>query len=211
MRFLSLLVFGLVSVSAQANYPCFGDLCVGDRAVNVSRNNRIVSVIAIQPNATFSVRFEDTGAVGHGWQQIDLAPMKGCAFDLCVGQSVYNRYNNRYALIVAIQFGGRYVLQYSDTGALGNGWDRHDLVIQGQNPNPAPFCPPGTVWDPVLQRCVSLVTPPRNWVCSVPNQFGQIFTAVSPNRDFAARQALIQCSNASAGYVCRASDVRCRL
>lgn len=211
MKFFSLLVLGLLSASAEANFSCLGNICVGDHVVNVSSNNRLADVVAIQPNATFSLRFYDNGGIGHGWQQIDLAPTKGCAYDLCVGQRVFNRYNNRYATVYAIQFGPRFVLLYEDTRTLGNGWDRNDLIPQ--EGSATPVCPPGTVWDPALQRCVSVVTPPppqpHRWVCSVPNQYGRVFTAISNNRDLAARQALINCSNASGGYVCRGSDVRC--
>lgn len=73
---------------------------------------------------------------------------------------------------------------------------------------PVGHCPAaGTVWDARLQRCVSVVTPPRpvGVTCTIHG-----FSATSTNIDFARREALRQCAAASRGYVCAGSQVVCR-
>ncbi len=56
---------------------CSQGLCVGDRAYNLQRSNRMVTIIAIEADGNFVLRFEDTMAVGGNWSFNDLAPMQG--------------------------------------------------------------------------------------------------------------------------------------
>lgn len=129
-----LMVFGGISAAmADGYYPggqCLNGYCVGERAINISRDNRYVAIIAIANDGTFALRYEDTNAIGTGWSYTDLAKLSGCSRDLCVGAEAVNvSRDNRLVAIEAIDAFGKYVLRYQDTRALGKGWDRSDLAV----------------------------------------------------------------------------------
>lgn len=95
------------------------------------------------------------------------------------------------------------------------GWSTSRIVCMinagAPMPNPGPHpvpnaCPPGTVWDASLARCVSVYTPPapRPVTCRIYH-----FTATSLDRTVAIKNILQKCAISSGGYVCRAQDVRC--
>lgn len=198
---------------------CQADLCVGYPAMNIDRNYRAVTVHAIHYNGKYVLRFADTGGVGGNWGREDLAVAWGCVGGLCVNDTVFNRTNNRQAMIAAIQtnlsgVSDRFVLNYS--GALGGNWNESDLVLISRGtpaypPNtiPSPICPPGTHYDPRIGRCVSSTPPPhRDWSCSI-SKPGRVFVGRGPTRGAALTGAMNQCARAQGGYVCRASDAVC--
>lgn len=127
---------------------CLGDLCVGFPAYNVSRENRAVTVYAIQMNGKFVLHFSD-GGVGKDWNRWDLAVAWGCFGNICVNDSVFNQVNQRYATVAAIQndpygFGRRFLLNYG--GPLGGGWETHSLALISRGPTAyPPAYPPSTI------------------------------------------------------------------
>ncbi len=132
LRFLVLsLAFGVTGGSALAADPnCYRDVCVGDRAVNVTRDYREVTVIGIDNLGKFVVRFEDNQGVGGNWDREDLALETGCSGDLCVGYPAFNISRDyRSVKIAAIQWNGKFVVRFDDNSGVGGNWDRSDLAV----------------------------------------------------------------------------------
>ncbi|MBS1960894.1 MAG: hypothetical protein JST04_01670 [Bdellovibrionales bacterium] len=129
LRFAFLtLALGLSPIAQAAD--CYRDVCVGDRAINISRDNREVTVLGIDNVGKFVLRFEDNGGVGGNWDREDLALMRGCAGDVCVGYPAINVSRNyRTVKIHAIQWNGKFVLRFDDNGGVGGNWDRSDLAV----------------------------------------------------------------------------------
>jgi predicted secreted protein len=100
----------------------------GETVFNVS-NSRFAQVVAQDYSGKFVLRYQDNGATGTGWDRRDLAPLRGCDFDLCVNDQVYNVSNSRYATVIGLQMIEKFVLRYSDNSAVGSGWDRDDLAV----------------------------------------------------------------------------------
>lgn len=109
---------------------CQGDICLGDRAYNVTRDSREVEIAGFEAGGKFLLRFLDTGAVGGNWDRSDLALQRGCSSDLCVGDQGYNvTRDSRQVQVAGIQYDGKLVLRFLDTNAVGGGWDRSDIAI----------------------------------------------------------------------------------
>lgn len=127
------LVFGATAASASetaVNADCYRDVCVGDSAINISRENREVTVVGIDNFGKFVLRFVDNGGIGGNWDREDLALMRGCSGDLCVGYPAINVSREyRRVKIHAIQYDGKYVLRFDDNGGVGGNWDRRDLAV----------------------------------------------------------------------------------
>jgi hypothetical protein len=125
------LSLGANSASASLDDPnCYRDVCVGDRAYNVSRDYREVTVVGIDNFGKFVVRFEDNGGVGGNWDREDLALERGCAGDLCVGYPAINVSRDYRAVkVVGIQWNNRLVLRFDDNAGVGGNWDRWDLAV----------------------------------------------------------------------------------
>ncbi len=168
-----LALLSTVSVEAnEASAPsthCYEDLCVGDRAINVARDYRAVTIIAIDSYGKFVLRFDDTGGTGGNWDRFDLAVAWGCGGDLCVNDTVYNVPRGRRATIIALERTAsgtdKFVLRFADTGGVGGGWDTFDLALISRGPiaypphRDTPNCPPGYEWNYRTQRCERIATP----------------------------------------------------
>lgn len=136
---LSLMSLGLAlgvasSASAVASVPadlnCYREACVGDRAINVGRDYREVTILGIDNAGKFVLRFEDDGGVGGNWDRDDLALERGCSGDLCVGYPAINVSRDyRRVRIVALHTNGKFVLRFGDNGGVGGNWDRPDLAV----------------------------------------------------------------------------------
>lgn len=113
------------------SYGCYDDICVYQKVYNVTRDSRTATVVGIQSNGKFVLRFEDNFRVGAGWSRSDLALMDGCTYEhLCVGDKVYNvSRDSRLATVVGIQQNGKIVLRFEDTSGVGAGWDASDLAV----------------------------------------------------------------------------------
>lgn len=110
-------------------HGCSGDICVGTRAFNVSRDYREVTVVAIDYSGRFVLRFFDNNGVGSGWSRSDLAVEQGCGRSFCVGEYARNiQRNYRQVQIVGIEFNGTYVLRFLDNNGVGGRWTDADLV-----------------------------------------------------------------------------------
>ncbi len=100
-------------------------IAVGEPVYNVSRNSDPATVIAIQPNGKFVLRFSD--GIGGGWSREDLAVTRGCNEGICTGDVVYNvNRNSDPATAIAIQTNGKFVLRFDD--GVGGGWSSEDLA-----------------------------------------------------------------------------------
>lgn len=109
---------------------CAADLCVGVQVFNVSRESRRAQVVGIHQDGKYVLRFLDTNGVGGNWSRTDLAVDRGCSGDLCVGAVAYNISRDyRLVQVVGIQYDGRMVLRFQDTGGVGGNWSRSDLAI----------------------------------------------------------------------------------
>lgn len=106
---------------------CDMELCVGEPVWNTS-NNRYARIAGLQLGQKYVLTFDDNGATGDGWTRDDVAVMKGCQVGVCVGQRVINLSNRRFARVVALQTGGRFVLKFEDNGATGDGWTVNDIA-----------------------------------------------------------------------------------
>jgi hypothetical protein len=53
-------------------YGCGRQFCVGDLALNASKNYRRVRVIGVEFNGTYVLNFLDTNGVGGNWSDFDL-------------------------------------------------------------------------------------------------------------------------------------------
>lgn len=190
MKFVPLFALVLASVPALAEKSegCHLGACIGDRAVNLLRNYREVTIVGIEPTGRFILRFEDTGGVGGNWDRTHIALRCGCSQDLCVGDVVVNlRRDYRRAMIHAIEFGGQYVLRFLDTGGVGGNWNRWDLVRANTDPKP-----------PI----------PHFWECTIYKP-DRAYTGRGPNRGAATSAALRGCAM-SGRYACRATEAVCR-
>lgn len=107
---------------------CDGDICVNDEIFNTS-NSRYARVVGLQLGNKFVIKYNDNGLTGSGWTRNDIAPLKGCAVDICVGEEVFNTSNSRYAVVTGLQAGGKFVIRYRDNNLSGSGWTRNDLAI----------------------------------------------------------------------------------
>jgi len=125
------LLMGFTSVAQASQVNCYLGACVGDRAVNVSRDYREVSIVSIDNFGKFILRFADNGGVGGNWDRHDLALMAGCQADLCVGFPALNIDRNYRAVTVhALHYNsGKFVLRFADNGGVGGNWDRSDLAV----------------------------------------------------------------------------------
>lgn len=123
------LTVGLSSVEAsQVN--CYLGACVGDQAVNIQRDYQDVTIIGLDFYGKFVLRFDNGGGIGGGWDRADIALKTGCQGDLCVGYPAFNlNRNNQAVMVYAIQYDGRYVLRYNDTGGVGGNWNRWNLGV----------------------------------------------------------------------------------
>ncbi|MDG0817947.1 beta-sandwich domain-containing protein [Bdellovibrio svalbardensis] len=109
---------------------CNEKFCVGNQAYNISRDNRLVTVVGISPDGKLVLRFNDNGGVGGGWSSADLAMMSGCVSDICVGtQAVNIQRDYRRVTVVGIQADQRLLLRFDDNGGIGGGWSRADLAV----------------------------------------------------------------------------------
>lgn len=126
--------FGIAAATAaetRATADCYRDVCVGDAAINISRDYREVTVVGIDNFGKFVVRFLDNGGIGGNWNREDLALMRGCAGDLCVGYPAINVSRDyRRVKIHALQWDGKYVLRFDDHGGVGGNWNRPDLAVE---------------------------------------------------------------------------------
>lgn len=79
-------------------------------------------------------------------------------------------------------------------------------VVTPPHTDPGNQCPPGTVFDPSIGRCVSVVTPPRPRMhaCRIHG-----FTSTDRDRETAIQEVLLKCAQGSGGYVCARSQVTC--
>jgi len=128
------LALGLSSASAVAAAPadlnCYREACVGDRAINVSRDYREVTILGIDNVGKFVLRFEDNGGVGGNWDRDDLALERGCSGDLCVGYPAINVTRDyRRVTVAALHTNGKFVLRFDDNNGVGGNWDRSDLAV----------------------------------------------------------------------------------
>jgi hypothetical protein len=125
---LAFAVSGASALAADAN--CYRDVCVGDRAINVTNNYREVTVLGIDNSGKFVLRFEDNGGVGGNWDREDLALETGCTEDLCVGYPAFNVSSSyRTVTVAALQWNGKFVLRFDDNGGVGGNWNRSDLAV----------------------------------------------------------------------------------
>ena len=106
---------------------CAGDLCVNEEIYNTS-NGRFATIVGLQENGKYVLKFKDSGLSGAGWERLNIAVMKGCQQGLCVGMRVYNQSNGRYARVQALQMGNKFVLTFEDSGLSGAGWELRNLV-----------------------------------------------------------------------------------
>lgn len=113
-----------------ATTGCMQGLCVGQRFYNISRDFRIVSIVGLQQEGRFVLRFEDNGGIGGNWSTTDLAAMTGCSGDICVGATAYNiSRDSRKVTVVGIQPDTRLILRFEDNGGVGGNWTRQDLAL----------------------------------------------------------------------------------
>lgn len=130
MRTLLLaVVLCLSSVASAAQFS------IGERAYNLTRT-AYVTVIARQTDGRYVLRF-DTGPLagqsGGNWESADLARLRGCGGDLCVGENAYNTERAAYVRVAGIQEDGRFLVYYRTgnlAGQSGHNWSRDDLAIQ---------------------------------------------------------------------------------
>lgn len=132
LLFLALSTIGISSASqAETAAACSQDICVGQRAYNISRNYRQVEVVAIEASGRYVLKFLDGSGTGGNWRRSDLALPSGCSNNLCVGERFYNISSNyRHVEIVAIEYSGRYVLKFLDGSGIGGNWRHSDLAHQ---------------------------------------------------------------------------------
>lgn len=134
LSFILALGFGLGSLpsfadgtASPSNDSCYREICVGDRALNLVRD-REVTVVGIE-RGQFFVRFDD-GTYDVNARREDLALLRGCSNDLCVGYPALNAVLGfRSAKIAAIEWNGRYDLRFDDDGSLSKNWARSDLAV----------------------------------------------------------------------------------
>ncbi|HUP58300.1 MAG TPA: hypothetical protein VM598_12660, partial [Bdellovibrionota bacterium] len=171
---------------------CSGDLCVGEPIWNTVRDS-FAQVAGIQYDGRFVIYFTTgplAGQTGKNWTRYDLAVLRGCSIDLCVGQRAYNIPRQAQVSIVGIQYDGRYVLRFESgplAGQYGDGWVRNDLA--GGTPPPPP--------------------PPPYWTCTVTTQIRQ-YLGRGGSQGQATAAARDQCLMYESSFSCNAGSVVCR-
>lgn len=110
-------------------------LQAGDNAYNISYNNAYVTVVGVQPDGRYIVRFEEgpyKGQIIGNWTVFDLAATYGCGSYFCVGEFARNRSRDYVRVrIIGLQYNGRYVLYFLEgplSGLRGAHWNDYDLV-----------------------------------------------------------------------------------
>jgi len=171
--------------------------CVGEEALNISREYRKVQVVGVQDIGALVVRFVDTGAVGGGWRAQDLARLQGCGQgNLCVGTRAYNvSRGSRIVAIVAIQHDGRFVVRFEDSGAVGGGWSLSDLAVISYGPYP-----PAPIPNP----------PNPLFACELMSDNGLLAKATSTFLDEARSKVYERCVERSGAPYCRVERISCR-
>lgn len=109
---------------------------VGERAINIARSYVRVEIIGIQRDGKYIIEFlegELRGRRGGKWSSSNLAKMRGCHDDLCVGDRAFNvERSSAEVRVAAIQENGEYVLDFMSgelRGRRGGKWDRDDLAV----------------------------------------------------------------------------------
>lgn len=110
-------------------------LGIGQQALNIARDSVLVTIIGIEQDGDFVIRFEEgtlTGKVGGNWKRSDLASLRGCGREFCAGDFAFNVVRDSTQVrIVGIQEDGRYVLQFLEgnlNGRKGANWSETDLA-----------------------------------------------------------------------------------
>ena len=88
-------------------------------------------ILEIDSNGMFTLKFIADDAVGGNWGPNDIASVKGCSADLCVGSTVYPISEGRAgtsAIVVGIESNGNYILEFNSDLAVGGGWGRGGLA-----------------------------------------------------------------------------------
>jgi hypothetical protein len=120
---------------------CKDDLCVGMDTLNMTRELDSehdvypVRIAGVMADGKFVITFMggrwDGDSAGF-WDASDLAKMKGCVNDVCVGQKVFNIKVNAYAEVLGIsRADNRFVLKFLDgkfAGDVGHNWSTSDLA-----------------------------------------------------------------------------------
>jgi len=109
---------------------------IGQRVINVTRNYVQVTIIAIENDGDYVIRFEEgslAGQIGGNWDRSDFAVMNGCSSQgFCVGERVINTTRNyAYAQVVGLEYDGEAVIRFLDgnlVNGIGGNWDRHDFA-----------------------------------------------------------------------------------
>jgi hypothetical protein len=110
-------------------------LRIGERVYNVDKS-AFATIIGLEANGRFVLRFESgflSGQTGGNWSASDLAILRGCSRDLCVGEEVYNVAKSARAKVLGLQLSGKYVLEFVEgflAGQHGGNWDRSDLAAE---------------------------------------------------------------------------------
>ena len=110
-----------------------GDLHVNESvyAVAGDREGTTATIVAIEPDGNFVIKFDADGAVGNEWTRDNLARREGCVMDDCVGERVYAAAGDRsgtLASIVGVKKNGQFVLQFDSDGAIGASWQAGDFA-----------------------------------------------------------------------------------
>lgn len=122
------------------NPPQYGNeqspVYVGQRVINIVRNYVQVTIIAVENDGDFVIRFEEgslAGQIGGNWDRSDFAILSGCSSQgFCVGDRVINTSRNyAYAQVVGLEYDGEAVIRFLDgslVNGIGGNWDRFDLA-----------------------------------------------------------------------------------
>ncbi|MEQ1879262.1 MAG: hypothetical protein ABL958_21685 [Bdellovibrionia bacterium] len=126
---IAALVLFVSTAASAAQYQ------IGERAYNITRS-AYVMVVGLQNDGRYVLRFTTgplAGQTGGNWANTDLARLRGCSGDLCVGENAYNIERTAYVRVVGIQYDGRFLLYYRSgplTGQSGHNWTRPDIAPQ---------------------------------------------------------------------------------
>lgn len=112
-------------------------LQVGDQAINTQRSYVRVTVIGLEENNRYVIRYDEgplAGQRGGNWTDSDLARVWGCSeHGLCVGDQVFNvARSTALAQITGIEYNGNHILRFLDgalVGQTGGHWGPGDLAI----------------------------------------------------------------------------------
>lgn len=115
---------------------CHDGHCVGDRAINLEKSLADVTVIGIEHNGRFVLRFDSgtlAGRSGHNWPASDLAKASGCHDGICTGVRYVNiKRDYAHVTVIALEPKGTYVVSFEDgslAGKRGNTWPKQDLAV----------------------------------------------------------------------------------